>query len=465
MIRHLVALTACLSLPLSASAAAPKRATGTSARVHAAIADPAGLSGPGCAAGVFRNGRTGYTAVSGAADVATQRPINLDTQFYAASVSKHFTAVAVMQLVGEGRIRLSEDIRTYLPEMSSYERPVTVQMLVNHTAGIRDSLMLLILNGQVDWSAAPRADALRIVFKQKQTDFEPGTQYAYSNGGYLLLSEIVERVSKMPFDRYMAERVLRPLGMTRSYILSGARPSDPNLANGYAMQKGVARVSNDYPLYGGSGGLVTTVNDLAKWDHDIDSGRKVWTPALLKLMVEPGRLGDGTKVAVGNPGNYYASGLTVGANWFSHGGGANGFKTFFARNQKDRLGIAILCNRSDVEPDQYVDKIIAAIGAAPSAGQLQQETATTAPAAGSPRLNGRYRSENLDAVYQLEAKGDDVLEVTVLGPDGAVRNKVALKRNAEGLYKAGPLELRPDADRKGFKLTVVRVTMHFARES
>ena len=462
MIRHLVTLSACLCLSVSASASAAEDAKAVSARIRAAIADPAGLAAPGCAVGVFRDGRIAATAVSGAADVGTRRPIETNTQFYAASVSKHFTAVAVMQLVLEGRVHLDDDIRTYLPEMPTYQRPVTVHMLLNHTAGIRDSLMLLILNGQVDWSADTRADALRLTLKQGQTDFEPGTQYAYSNGGYLLLSEIVERVANVPFDRYMAERVLRPVGMTRSYILSGTRPAGSNVAHGYAVQNGAVRQADDYPLFGGSGGLITTIGDLAKWDHDIDSGHRVWTPALLKLMIEPGRFNNGAKVTLGVPDNYYASGLAVGPNWFSHGGAANGFKNFVARNPKDRLGIALLCNRSDVAPDERTDEIIAAINTDLPRVQLH-EYAVTAPPVDSSALNGRYRSEDLDAVYQLEAKGDEGLEITVLGPDGAIRNKVALKRAAGGAYKAAGLELRPDGDRNGFELSAVRVTMHFGR--
>jgi CubicO group peptidase (beta-lactamase class C family) len=464
MIRHIVALSAYASLPISASAAVAQDAASVPVQIQAVIADPAGLAAPGCAVGVFRNGKTLYSVVSGAADVATRRPIDINTQFYAASVSKHFTAVAVMQLVLQGRVRLDDDIRTYLPEIPAYQRPATVRMLLNHTAGVRDSLMLLILNGRMDWSAAPRADALRLTLRQTQTDFEPGTQYAYSNGGYLLLSEIVERVSKTPFDRYIADHVLRPLGMTRSYILSGNRPSGANLAHGYAMQGGTARQADDYPLFGGSGGLITTAADLAKWDHDIDSGRKVWTPALLKLMIEPGRFNNGAKVPMGAPDNYYASGLAVGPAWFSHGGAANGFKTFYARNQASRLGVALLCNRNDVAPDDRTDKILAAIDGDLPRIQLR-ETGVTAPAIISSAADGRYSSSDLDAIYQLEAKGDDLLEITVRGPDGAVRNKLPAKRIADGIYKAGPLELRLDDDRNGFSLSGVRIKLHFSRAS
>jgi hypothetical protein len=252
--------------------------------------------------------------------------------------------------------------------------------------------------------------------------------------------------------------------MTHSYVLSGTRPTGSNVAHGYAVQDGSVRQADDYPLFGGSGGLITTIGDLAKWDHDIDSGHKVWTAALLKLMIEPGRFNNGAQVTLSLPGNYYASGLAVGPSWFSHGGAANGFKNFVARDQNDRLGIALLCNRSDVVPDERADRIIAALDNNLPRVQLR-ESAVTAPPIQSSALNGRYRSEDLDAIYQLEAKGDESLEVTVLGPDGAVRNKVALKRAAGGVYKTGNLELRPTGDGNGFELSAVRLTMHFVRAS
>lgn len=469
MIRHFAALSACLCLPVSALASAQEEATAVSARIRAAIADPDGLAGPGCAAAVFRKGQIVYSAVSGAADIGTGRPIDIDTQFYAASVAKHFTAVAVIQLVLDGRVRLDEDIRTYLPEILSGmprdQRPVTVQMMLNHTSGIRDTLGLLILNGRFDWSTATRAEALRLVLSQRQPDFEPGTQWAYSNGGYLLLSEIVERVSKMPFHRYMAERVLGPLGMTRSYILSDTRPAGSNLAHGYEMQSGSARQVDDYPLFGGSGGLITTVGDLAKWDHDMDSGHKVWTPALLKLMVEPGRYNNGVKVGLSD--NYYASGLRVAPDWYRSAGGASGFRNYFARNQTARLGIGMMCNR-DINPDERTDKIIAAINSDLPTGLRKLSPVSAAPPQISA-LNGRFRSKDLGTVYQLEAKGDEVLELTALGADGVAPSKVALKRGPDGVYTNGKavarMELRPDFDSNGFELSATRVKLRFVRAS
>lgn len=443
------------TLPLLTALATPVQAQTEAERIKAAIADPAGMASPGCAVGVFRNGKLSTAVNSGAADIAAQRPIGTDTQFYAASVSKQFTAIAVIQLAIQGKLNLSDDIRSYLPEMPQYQRPVTVHMLLNHTSGVRDSLALMFLDGYADISAPSRQEALRVTMAQKQTKFEPGTRYDYSNGGYLLLSEIVQRVAKQPFADYVNKNVLKPVGMTRSFIMAGARTKDTNYARGYVVEDGKVDLSDNYPLFGGSGGLMTTINDLAKWDYDIDTGHKVWTPEVLKLMTEPGGFNNGVKVTRTGRGTYYASALMVGPSWFGHSGGASGFKTYYARNQGKRLGVAVLCNRGEVDPAKRADEVVAAIG-----GGLP---AVTEPAVQASALNGRYRSENLDATYVLEVAGDETLNVTVLDPAGKVRRTVALKRAEAGSFKAPGIEITPDDDGRGFMLETGRVSLPFAR--
>ncbi len=185
----------CGWLSLAALLATPASADpGASSRIAAALAVPSPTAAPGCAVGIFRAGKTAELVNAGAADVAAGRAIGSDTQFYAASVSKQFTAIALMQLVVAGKVSLTEDIRRYIPELPDYGTTVTVQMLLNMSGGIRDSLALLALEGNLDISTPRRADALAGVLRQKDTNFTPGTQYDYTNGGYLLLSEIVERV-------------------------------------------------------------------------------------------------------------------------------------------------------------------------------------------------------------------------------------------------------------------------------
>ncbi|WP_447727179.1 serine hydrolase domain-containing protein [Sphingomonas koreensis] len=442
-------------IPLVALAAWPASAADPAApgRIRAALGVPDGAQ-PGCAVGIFRNGKPAELVNAGLADVATGRAIGTDTQFYAASVSKQFTAVALLQQVAAGKVRLTDSVRKYIPELAPYADKVTVQMLLNMTGGVRDSLSLLALEGYDRISGPNRKQALEGVYRQQDAKFDPGTQYDYSNGGYLLLSEIVERAAGQTFESYVNDRVLKPIGMTRSFMMLGSRTTDANVAKGYVAKDGKVTDADEYPLFGGSGGLITTVSDLAKWDYDIDTGHKVWTPQIGKWMAEPGKFLNGAPALRTGRGIAYGNALLVGDHWFHHTGGASGFKTLYGHLREKRMGVALLCNNGAVDPAPHADKVIAALNEGlPAIGE---------PSADGSALNGAYRNPNLAATYWVEAK-DDTLALTIQRADGSRTPAKTLKRSPEGTFKADVFTLTPDDDARGFTLEIPRVTLHFSR--
>ncbi len=444
-----------MMFPLAAMAAWPASAADPAApaRIRAALGVPDGAQ-PGCAVGIFRAGKPAELVNAGLADVATGRAIGSDTQFYAASVSKQFTAVAVLQQVAAGKVKLTDSVRKYIPELAPYADKVTVQMLLNMTGGVRDSLSLLALEGYDRISAPTRKQALEAVYRQQDAKFEPGTQYDYTNGGYLLLSEIVERAAGQPFETYVNAKVLKPLGMTRSFMLLGSRATDPNVAKGYVAKDGKVTDADEYPLFGGSGGLITTVNDLAKWDADIDSGHKVWTAQISKWMAEPGKFLNGAPAMRTGRGIAYGNALLIGNRWFHHTGGAVGFKTLYGHLREKRVGVALLCNNGAVDPAPQADKVVAALNEGlPAIGE---------PSADGSAINGSYRNANLAGTYWLAMKGD-ALEVVVAQADGSRAPAKLLKRAPDGSFKNEMLSLTPDDDARGFTLEIPRVTLHFSR--
>ena len=449
----LLALVAA-SLPTpSATARTPADpAPGKAAAVKAALGVPA-TPAPGCALGLFRGGKTELLLNDGYADVASGRRINSDTQFYAASVSKQFTVAALMQLVAAGKVRLDADVHHYLPDLPAYPDPLTIQNLLNMTGGVRDSLVLLQLDGVEPLSSASRAQALTEVFQQQDTKFKPGTAYDYTNGGYLLLSEVVERVSGEKFESYVATHVLKPLGMTRSFVMLGSRTSDANVARGYTMPGGKVTLTDDYPLFGGSGGLITTVNDLAKWYADIDSGHKVWTPEITRMMTTPGRFTDGNPVRDHGQGPVYANALLIGPHWFHHTGAAGGFKTLFGYDREQRFGVALLCNNGDYNPDKVADAVLAA---------LDEGVPRVSEGAPPSSLDGRYSNPNLKAVYAL-AFTETGGTLTVTDRNGKPGTPQPLEPIGPGQYKGRGYTLSFDDNAKGFTLIIPRVTLHFAR--
>lgn len=421
--------------------------------MKAALGIPVGSIRPGCALGLFRGGKAELLFNDGYADIASGRRINSDTQFYAASVSKQFTVAALMQLVAAGKVRLDADVHRYLPDLPAYPDPLTIQNLLNMTGGVRDSLVLLQLDGIEPLSSASRAQALAEVFQQRDTKFRPGTAYDYTNGGYLLLSEVVERVSGERFESYVDAHVLKPLGMTRSFVMLGSRTSDVNVARGYTMPDGKVTVTDEIPLFGGSGGLITTVNDLGRWYADIDGGHKVWTPEITRLMTTPGQFADGSPVRDHGQGPVYGNALLIGPHWFHHTGAAGGFKTLFGYNREQRFGVALLCNNGDYNPDKVADSVLTA---------YDQSVPRVSEGAPPSSLNGRYGNPNLKAVYAL-AFTDTGGTLTVIDRNGRPGASQPLELAGPGQFKGRGYTLSFDDNARGFTLVIPRVTLHFSK--
>lgn len=366
------------------------------------LSEAMGSGSPGCAVALFRDGQADEIMLAGMADLEERKPIDRDTLFYAASVSKQFTALAVAQLAAAGKLSLDDDVRDFIPELPEYEAPITLSMLVHHTSGVRDFLSLMQMAGLGSASGNTRDTALELLFRQQSTNFPPGTRYLYSNGGYLLLAEVVARASGEPFPRYVKRHVLEPLGMHRSHVLEGTDSTAGNLAHGYVHEDGRFLRRDTYPRFGGSGGLMTSINDLARYHADLASGHQVWTPAIRALLLTPGTLVDGGIVVHPKQGLAYAGGLLVGERSghqvIQHGGSAEAFRTFFARLPDDGIGVAVLCNRDDRDAqalgEQAIARHVEGFGGVDEALGVEP---------------GRYRADELAASYDLRLEGDRLL--------------------------------------------------------
>lgn len=437
---------------IAATAASPAAATDLDA-VRKLVSDSGAAAAPGCVVGAFKAGKPLFVTASGMADVEAKRPLDGDTLIYAASVSKQFTVLAAATLITKGKLGLNDDIRKYLPELPVYEVPVTIQMLIHHTSGVRDWLALARWSGSDDAATFTKAKALDLLLRQKATNFTPGTDFTYSNGGYLLLAEIVERVSGMPFGDYAAKAVLKPLGMKNSVFMNGTRP-EGKVAHGYKAKDGGFEIRDTYPLISGSGGLMTTVNDLARYEYDIEIGHKVWTPAVSAIMLEPGRFTNG-EPAVRKPSlQAYAGGLMVGERrgqrFVQHSGGAEAFLNQYQRLPERHLGIAVFCNRSDWNPVEKADAILELV-----------EGNILAPNTTSP--SGRYYSDELQATYDISTKGP-TLTAAITSPYTTKGAPLSFTLAPDGVYRGDGMTLKFSDDRASFTLGTDRVRgITFAR--
>ncbi|HEX9955616.1 MAG TPA: serine hydrolase domain-containing protein, partial [Fibrella sp.] len=307
---------------------------------------------PGAAVGVVYRGKLIYAKGFGEADLETGAPIGPETIFHVASVSKQFTAYAIVLLAQKGKLSLDDDIRKYLPEVPDFGKTITIRHLIHHTSGLRDQWNLLAMAGwQLD-DVITKEHVFNLVTRQKELNFEPGSAFTYCNTGYTLLAEIVARVSKQSFPSYMQEHVFKPLGMKntlfyddderivkgRAYSFHKSDGADPN-----AYKKSVLSYANV-----GATSLFTTVTDLAHWIGNFQSP-VIGDKATMTQMLERGRLTKGDTLP-------YAFALMHGKHkgraYYGHNGGDAGFRSFLCYFPKEEYGFIVLSNQAEFDPNR-----------------------------------------------------------------------------------------------------------------
>ncbi|HEX2188687.1 MAG TPA: serine hydrolase domain-containing protein [Longimicrobiaceae bacterium] len=305
-------------------------------------------SSPGCAVAVAKDGLTVLARAYGMASLEHDVPFAVETVSDAASVSKQFTAAAVLLLVQDGKLSLDEPVRRHLPELPDYGSPVTIRQLLNHTSGLREWSDLALFTGWTRETAAySNHDVLGIASRQRALNFAPGSEFSYSNTNFELAAILVGRVSGIPFAEFTRRRLFEPLGMSSTQWRDDHTRMVKRLASGYQPDgRGRFRRRDSVENTHGGGGLLTTVGDLLKWNEALAAGRVV-SPELVRQMETPLRLSNGREVP-------YGLGLWLrryrGVREVEHGGKMAGYRAFVARYPEQRVSVALLCNDVSVDP-------------------------------------------------------------------------------------------------------------------
>jgi CubicO group peptidase (beta-lactamase class C family) len=365
---------------IGASAQSPASRDSIDSRIAAIFAPFARTDAPGCVVAVFRAGAVLYTGGFGMADVSHDIPLTDTTRMLIASTSKQFTAMAVLLLEAEGKIRLNDDIRRYIVELPMFGQPITIRHLLNHTSGLRDSWNLFDMAGWRTSDVETQTDLLWLLHRQEGLNYPTGTEFLYNNTGYSLLALLVERVSGTTFRRFVTERVFGRLGMGHSDVKADVGQVVKGLATGYwGHDPAALRVALPPFSFTGPTGVVTTLRDLARWDANFYAPR-VGTQALLASMSTPQRLDDGTPIG-------YGMGLFIGTHrgrrMISHAGSDPGYKADFIRFPEDSLSVAVLCNAFDIAPTplalQVADFYLPATARATTTPRVSGPEVTQAP--------------------------------------------------------------------------------------
>ncbi|MEZ4772259.1 MAG: serine hydrolase domain-containing protein [Bacteroidia bacterium] len=304
---------------------------------------------PGCALAVIKDGEIAYSRGYGMADLEHGLAINPRTVFYIGSVSKQFVAMCMLLLAEDGQISLDDDIHKYFPQLPDYGYPISIRNLIHHTSGIRDYLQLWEMSGRSYLDKVPEKEALEIICRQKNLNFEPGTRYLYSNSCYFMMALIVRKVTGKNLREYAQERIFGPLGMTSTQYYDDNRRLIPNRAFGYGepVNGTFANMMMRFDLVG-SGGIYSTVEDLYKWDQNFyhnQIGKQ--GQALIDQMLTNGRYKDGTEL---NYAFALENGKYKGLRTISHGGALGGYRSGFLQFPDQRVSVIILSNLETFDP-------------------------------------------------------------------------------------------------------------------
>jgi CubicO group peptidase (beta-lactamase class C family) len=307
---------------------------------------------PGASVIVIKDDQVVVRRAYGLADLEHRTPATPTTDFRLASLSKQFTAMAIMLLVSDGKLRYDQPVSEILPELPPATRAVTIRHFLNHTSGIWDyeDLIAATRTAQLD-----DRDVLALVAAKDSLYFPAGSAYRYSNSGYVLLGIIVARVSGMPYPEFMRRRVFEPLGMKATVAHLEGKDTVPQRAYGYSPSGGTF-VQTDQSVTSatlGDGGIYTNVDDMARWDHALSTAGLV-DSATLALATAPPLLPAGATTEYGF--GWFVDSYRGDKRW-RHTGETSGFRNAIQRYPNRRLTIVILTNRSSGEPEAIAERI------------------------------------------------------------------------------------------------------------
>ena len=307
---------------------------------------------PGVSVMVVHNGKPVFAKGYGLANLDTKTPCTTNTNFRLASVTKQFTAMAVMILAEQKKLSLGESLNTFFPEFPEYGKAITIRHLLTHTSGLIDYEDVI-----PEGTTIPvlDQDVLRLLMKLDKTYFPPGAQYRYSNSAYALLALIVEARSGQTFARFLKENVFEPLKMTNTLAYEEGLSVVNNRAFGHTLKSNVW-LRTDQSLTSavlGDGGLYSSVTDLLKWDQALYKSKLVSEP-MLRVAFSP-------LTPTDKPGRSYGFGWYVteyrGMREIYHSGETIGFRTRIVRYPEAKFTVIILANRSDKKLDELPHQI------------------------------------------------------------------------------------------------------------
>jgi CubicO group peptidase (beta-lactamase class C family) len=391
---------------------------------------------PGMAVGIIRSGELTFSEVAGQANLPHDVPFSVGTRSNIGSVSKQFTAMAILLLEQDGKLSLDDPVTKHLPQIPEFEQVVTLRHLLTHTSGYREFFNTLAMKGVrfEEGDMVQQDDIVELVQRQPELQNEPGSAFNYNNTGYQLLADIVAKVSGKTFPEFVDERIFSPLGMDDSLVRPHRLSIVDNSAQGYTLTDGAYQEGFDLPGAVGAGAIYTTLDDMAKWMGNFESNEVGGADAYEK-MTTPYVLANGDTTS-------YGLGLFIteerGLQRVQHGGADLAHRAFMTYLPELDAGIMLMSNNATAgatEPSSiaeifFGDDMEPAEEAGDGASTAEADTSAFDPESMTAEdfevFTGQYALNNApnfilsfmqeDGTFYTQATAQPKLEIRPVGP-------------------------------------------------
>lgn len=346
--KHITLLYIALIIAFSATS------QNTSNKIDNLFTDWKKDNNPGGVVIVSHKNKLIFSKAYGLANISYNIPNDKETVFNTGSVSKQFTAMGIVLLQLEGKLSVDDDIHKYLPELNNFGKSITIKHLLHHTSGLRGSPELFGLAGWRDGDAILNEDVYRYLSKQVDLNFEPGSEYMYSNSGYILLAKIIENITKQDFKSWMREKIFQPLKMNSTFIEEDYLKINTKIASSYAeIGPSVFQSVENTDLSYGASNVYSTTSDILNWSKNFSQAPSEWQKAFTMLKTLD-TISSGKK-------NNYAYGIFLddffGNDRIQHTGAVAGFRAIMYSYPAENLEIVILSNFTTNQLFKIADQI------------------------------------------------------------------------------------------------------------
>jgi CubicO group peptidase (beta-lactamase class C family) len=365
----IISIIALLPLGMAARTSAQSSDASADKKIDAVFSAISSPNAPGFAVMVRKDGHTVFERGYGVRDLRSKASIDARTNFRLASFTKQFTAMAIMLLVHDGKVRYEETLTEIFPDFPAYGKTITIRNLLNHTSGLPDyeDLMMAMETARNSWIWTPArqiqdAEVFKLLQHEKSGKFAPGTSWSYSNSGYVVLGLIVGKVSGKSYGDSLQARVFAPLKMNRTIVFQKGKNEVVNRAFGHTKGDDSFKETDQSATSAtlADGGIYSNLEDLAKWEDALGNhtllGEKEFQPALTPVKLNDGSDPHWPKEP--NDDNLHPElPVAYGFGWFLdpyqghqrmwHTGSTMGFYTVIERFINERLSVIILSNRTD----------------------------------------------------------------------------------------------------------------------